>query len=110
MKNFNSTSFFKACSGIALVILAASAFFFSIKPTQATPQNMPGLYNKPMPVAGAGKYSFDYNLGIDANNDFYWQVWVANTETGAYKCYRWDREEQKWVKMFNESMALPELP
>jgi hypothetical protein len=109
MKNFNCNSFFKVCSGLALIIFACAAFCFSVRPAQATPSNMPA-FSKNYPVVGNGKYQFMYNIGMDANNDFYWQIGVANTETGGYKYYRWDRDQQKWAKMFGDCMQLPELP
>ncbi len=109
MKNFNSSAFLKACSGIALVIFACAALFFSVKPAQASPQNFPGMLNKPM-SAGSGKYQFIYNVGYDSNNNFYWQMIIGNSETGGYKAYRWSVDDQKWMKMFDECVAFPELP
>ncbi|MBC7861840.1 MAG: hypothetical protein IAF38_02625 [Bacteroidia bacterium] len=108
MKNFNSTSFFKACSGVALVLFACSAVFFSVRPAQASPQNFNQFSKTNLPV-GNGKYNLTYSIGSDGTK-FYWHMVVFNTETGGYSAFSWDRDNQKWTKLFKENTSLPELP
>lgn len=107
MKNFNSNAFFKVCSGVALVVFAAAAFCFSIKPAQATPTTSNMLLSKSMMPAGAGKYQFMYNAGVDGTNAFYHIIVIGNTETGAVKSFIWDRDTQKFDEFLG---ALPSIP
>jgi hypothetical protein len=109
MRNFNSSAFFKVCSGIALVLFAFAAFCFAIRPAHASPGKFPSGFSGSS-AATSGKYQFIYNLNFDNNNNPYWHAWVCNTETGAYKAYGWNRDEQKWEKMFDNCQAFSELP
>jgi hypothetical protein len=101
MKNLNSKSFLKVCSGVAMVMFAMAALFFSVKTAEAAPvKNF-----SPMPV-GSGKYMYSYTVDQAQSGDFFWHILVWNTETGAYKCYYWNRGA--WVENFET--PLPALP
>lgn len=102
MKIITANSFLKVCSGIAMVMLAASALFFSVKKAEASPY----ANFKPMPV-GNGKYMFQYEVSQAQNGTFYWQILVWNTETGAFKVYNWNKDGN-WEDNFEK--GLPSLP
>jgi hypothetical protein len=108
MKNLNSNSFFKVCSGIALVTASVALLFFSVNRSVAAPTTNVEAFSKMMPPGASGKYMFSYTVDQAQNGDYFWHLMVWNSETGAFKCFYWDRAEQNWVENFGK--ALPALP
>ena len=109
MKNLNATSFLRICSGIALVVFSLAALMYTVKPSFAAPVDKVN-FGKYVPAGENGKYALQYEIGQDASGSYFWHVFITNTETGNYKAYRWDKDDQVWKPLFANSVKFPGLP
>lgn len=109
MKNLNVTYFVKVCSSIALVVFSVAALMYTVKPSFAAPVEKanPGKY---ISTGENRKYAFQYQIGQASSGVFFWHVFITNTETGNYKAYQWDKDDQVWKPLFANSLKFPELP
>ncbi len=105
MKTVNGI--FKLMMGTSAIILSIAVLAYSTKSVMAEPANNSESYMLPQ-TNNSGKYTVAYNTGMDGNDKFYWHLTIANTETGKFKIFRWDRDDQGWKDNFGKQA--PELP
>ena len=106
MKTINGI--FKLMMGTSAIILSIAVLAYSTKSVMAEPNNNNESFMLPQSSDGSGKYTVAYNTGMDGNDKFYWHLTIANTATGKFKIFRWDRDSQTWKDNFGKQA--PELP
>jgi hypothetical protein len=92
-----------ACTGISMVLVAASLFFFSIKSSVAGNENNNSIVKSGIYQAGGanGKYMMNYQVFKYQDGGEGYNVLVWDTQSGKAKIYYYDTGEKKmkvWVQ------------
>lgn len=104
-----SKKFLAVCSGISMLLLSASAFFFSIKSSVAGNENNSFVKSSVFQAAGGnGKYMMNYQVFKYQDGGEGYNVLVWDTQTGKAKIYYYDSSEKK-MKVW-EAGAIPSNP
>jgi hypothetical protein len=100
-------SIFKIMLGLSILILSVSLLVFATKTSYANDATTKSIPYMPAETVG-GKYTLQYNSGVDGNGNFYWQMVLFNPESGAYRAYQW--ANGGWSALFPGHQAFPEFP
>lgn len=97
-------------AGISMVLLSASAFFFSIKSSFAGNEIKPEFTKSSMFQAGGanGKYMMNYQVFKYQDGGEGYNILVWDTQTGRAKIYYYSSNDKK-MKVWNEG-AIPSSP
>lgn len=98
-----SKKIMSVCAGISMVLLSASAFFFSIKSSFAGNEIKPEFTKSSVFQTGGanGKYMMNYQVFKYQDGGEGYNVLVWDTQTGKAKIYYYDTSEKKmkvWVQ------------
>jgi hypothetical protein len=99
----SSKKFMTVCTGISMVLVSASIFFFSIKSSFAGNETNNSLVKSSIYQAGGanGKYMMNYQVFKYKDGGEGYNVLVWDTQSGRAKIYYYDTGEKKmkvWVQ------------
>lgn len=104
-----SKKFLAVCSGVSMVLLSVSAFFFSIKSSFAGNENNSFVKSSVFQTGGAnGKYMMNYQVFKYQDGGEGYNVLVWDTQSGKAKIYYYDTGEKKMKVWVQE--AIPSSP
>jgi hypothetical protein len=99
----SSKKFMRVCTGISMVLVSVSIFFFSIKSSFAGHETNNSLVKSAIYQAGGanGKYMMNYQVFKYKDGGEGYNVLVWDTQSGKAKIYYYDTGEKKmkvWVQ------------